>query len=73
VLVSYITQNRVALKGTALADVLIGHTEKAPAWVTSSNFAPVEAVDWLVIDLQHFLDSTSSNSTNNDSTNFQDE
>lgn len=28
VLVSHITQIRVALKGTVLADILIGHTEK---------------------------------------------
>ncbi len=72
-LVSYIAQIRVALKGTVPADVLDQTHGKVPAWVNSSNFALVEVVDWLVIDLQHFLDSTNSNSINNDTTNFQDE
>ena len=73
VLVSYITQIRAALKGTVLADVLIGHTDQRPAWVNSSNAALINAVDWLGIDLQPFLDSTGGNGIQFGKTNFQDE
>lgn len=71
VLVSYITQIRAALKGTVLADVPIGHSDKLAAWVNKSNSAVVLAVDWLGIDLQPYLDS--ADSINNDFTNFQNE
>ncbi|KAE9377246.1 glycoside hydrolase family 17 protein [Stipitochalara longipes BDJ] len=73
VLVSYINQIRAALKGTVLANVLIGHTDKLPSWVNSSNSALIDAVDWLGIDLQPFLDSTNTNSINNATASFQDE
>jgi Glycosyl hydrolases family 17 len=77
VLVSYISQIRAGLKGTGLANILIGHTDRLSAWVNSSNSAVVSAVDWLGIDLQPYLDydidSTVSNSIADDSNFFQNE
>jgi glucan endo-1,3-beta-D-glucosidase len=61
-LVEYITQVKTAIKGTALANVPIGHVDTWNSWTNSSNNAVIDAIDWLGVDEYPYFQNTVSNS-----------
>ena len=71
-LVSYITQVKTALKGTALADVLIGHVDTWNSWTNSTNNPVISAIDWLGVDEYPYFQSTEANSIDDAYTLFWD-
>lgn len=50
VITNYIGQVKDLVKGTALANVPIGHVDTWTAWVNGSNSAVIEAADFLGVD-----------------------
>ncbi|KAI0478906.1 glycoside hydrolase [Xylariaceae sp. FL0804] len=61
VIVGYINQVKNLIKGTALADVPIGHVDTWTAWDNSSNQAVVDACDWVGMDAYPYFQSTMAN------------
>lgn len=64
-LVSYISQVRDAVKGTALAGVPIGHVDTWNAFVNGSNSAVISACDFLGLDEYPYYQTTDSNGIEN--------
>jgi len=71
-IVSYISQVKSALAGTALADVSIGHVDTWTAWVNGSNSAVVDACDWIGVDAYPFFQNTEANGIANGKGLFTD-
>jgi len=70
VLVDYIGQVREAVKGTALANVPIGHVDTWNAFTNGSNSAILGAVDFLGLDEYPFYQDGEGNSIDNASDLF---
>ena len=70
VLVDYIGQVREAVKGTALANVPIGHVDTWNAYTNTSNSAILGAVDFLGLDEYPFYQDGEGNSIDNASDLF---
>ena len=70
VLVDYIGQVREAVKGTALANVPIGHVDTWNAYTNTSNAAILGAVDFLGLDEYPFYQDGEGNSIDNASDLF---
>lgn len=64
-LVSYISQVRDAVKGTALSGVPIGHVDTWNAFVNGSNSAVISACDFLGLDEYPYYQTTDSNGIEN--------
>lgn len=60
-LVKYITQVKTALKGTALANVEIGHVDTWNSWTNATNNPVIDAIDWLGVDEYPYFQNTESN------------
>ncbi|CAK4029768.1 glycoside hydrolase family 17 [Lecanosticta acicola] len=65
VLVSYISQVRDLIKGTAASGAKIGHVDTWTAWVNGSNTAVINAVDWLGMDGYPYYQTTLANGIEN--------
>jgi glucan endo-1,3-beta-D-glucosidase len=70
VLVNYIGQVREAVKGTALANVPIGHVDTWNAFTNTSNSAILGAIDFLGLDEYPFYQDGEGNSIDNASDLF---
>jgi len=71
-LVKYITAVKTAVKGTALANVQIGHVDTWNSWTNSSNNAVIDAIDWLGVDEYPYFQNTESNAIDSAYTLFWD-
>ena len=60
-LVSYISQARSALSGTAWANVPVGHVDTWTSWANSSNDAVANACDFVGVDAYPYFQNTESN------------
>jgi glucan endo-1,3-beta-D-glucosidase len=65
VIVSFINDYKTAFKGTALADVPIGHVDTWDAWTNSTNKAVIDAVDWVGVDEYPYYESGKGNAIEN--------
>ncbi|OBT65791.1 hypothetical protein VE03_03290 [Pseudogymnoascus sp. 23342-1-I1] len=64
-LVSYISQVRAAIAGTALSGTPIGHVDTWNDWVNGSNSAVIAAVDWLGVDAYPYFQTSMANGIDN--------
>jgi len=60
-IVSYISQLRSAISGTALSGAPVGHVDTWTAWVNGSNSAVVTACDWIGTDAYPYFQNTMAN------------
>lgn len=71
-IVSYISQVRAALKGTALEGKKIGHVDTWTAWILSQNQGTINAVDFLGHNGFPYFETTHTNPITNAKQRFQD-
>ncbi|TEA20784.1 putative glucan endo-1,3-beta-glucosidase eglC [Colletotrichum sidae] len=60
-LVSYFSQVREIVRGSALGNVPIGHVDTWTAWVNGTNKAVIDASDWIGIDAYPYFEDTKPN------------
>jgi glucan endo-1,3-beta-D-glucosidase len=60
-LVSYISQVKSAISGTALSSAKIGHVDTWTAWANTSNSAVTDACDFLGFDAYPYFQNTMTN------------
>ncbi|EME41157.1 glycoside hydrolase family 17 protein [Dothistroma septosporum NZE10] len=71
-LVSYISQARKVLQGTAWADKTIGHVDTWTSYVNASNNPLIEALDWVGVDAYPYFQTVNENSIDNAESLFFD-
>ena len=71
-IVNYIKQVRAAIKGTAAANVKVGHVDTADVWTNTTNKAVINNVDWIGMDEYPFYESTKNNVITNANASFYD-
>lgn len=64
-IVGFINDFKTKFKGTALADVPIGHVDTWDAWTNGSNSAVIDAVDWLGVDEYPYYQTGDDNTIDN--------
>jgi len=72
VIVSYISQVRQAIQGTALGSTPVGHVDTWNVYTNSSNAEVISACDFLGLDEYPYYQTTDSNSIDNAATLFFD-
>jgi glucan endo-1,3-beta-D-glucosidase len=61
-IVSYISQVRSSIAGTAASGALVGHVDTWTAWVNGSNDAVISACDFIGVDAYPYFQNTEANS-----------
>lgn len=69
-LVSYISQVRSAIAGTALASKPVGHVDTYDSFLNGSNAAVLSAIDWIGFDGYPYWESALANSIGDAKTRF---
>ena len=71
-IVNYIKQVRAAIKGTAAANVKVGHVDTADVWTNSTNKPVINNVDWIGLDEYPYYETTKNNAIGNANFSFYD-
>lgn len=71
-ILGFINDYKTKFKGTALANVPIGHVDTWDAWTNGSNSAVIDAVDWLGVDEYPYYQTGDDNTIENAASLFKD-